>query len=259
MEQKKQESKFWLKVMGVLLIVVAIGCIAFMITGKGGFSAFFEDLADANLWLLIGSGIVLIGGIVILIIYSRQSEQTTKSNWETKEIVIAALCIALSFVLSYIKIWEMPMGGTITPASMLPVMLFAYIYGTGKGLLVSFIYALLQIIQGAEFLNLIQFLLDYILGFGVLGLAGLFKKSIVPGVILGGVLRFLCSFIAGFVFYGQYAPEGMSPILYSLGYNGTYMLPEIIICVVITLLPGMQRNIESLKAQNQAKQKVVAS
>lgn len=261
MNDKKQsatvrDSIFWLKTIGIILLIAAIGLIGYMVLDKGNIAEFFADLTGANIWLLIITGVVLLAGITLLVIQSRKTavadtaQQVPLSagsgKWKALDLAIAAMCIALSFGLSYIKIWEMPMGGAITAASTLPVILFSYIYGIKKGLVVSLAYAVLQIIQDPQYYTLVQFILDYILGFGVLGLGGLFKKNIVWGVIFANFLRFLCSFISGFVFFGQYAPEGMNPIIYSLVYNGSFMLPDTLICVIVTILPGMQSNIHAL-------------
>ena len=141
------------------------------------------------------------------------------------------------------------MGGSITPASMLPIMLFAYIYGTPKGLIVGVAYGLLQMIQDPWLVNFWQVMLDYILAFGALSLAGLFRKNMVPGIIAGGLGRFLFAFLAGIIFWGEYAPAGTPVWLYSLGYQATYILPEMAICIVIVLIPAIRKTIEALKTQ----------
>lgn len=255
-KQPIRDSIFWLKTVGIILLIAAAGLTCYMVLGKGNFAEFFADLTGANIWLLIVTGIVLLTGVTLLIIQSRKTAAVDadqqvplaagSGKWKALDLAIAAMCIALSFGLSYIKIWEMPMGGAITAASTLPVILFSYIYGVKKGLVVSLAYAVLQIIQDPQYYTLVQFLLDYIIGFGVLGFGGLFKKNIVYGVVFANFLRFLCSFISGFVFFGQYAPEGMNPVIYSLVYNGSFMLPDTLICVIVTILPGMQSNINAL-------------
>ncbi|MBQ9942447.1 MAG: energy-coupled thiamine transporter ThiT [Christensenellaceae bacterium] len=173
----------------------------------------------------------------------------SKSSWDIKQLVVGALCIGLSFILSYIRIFKMPNGGSITPASMLPIMLFAYIYGMPKGTIVGVAYGLLQMIQDPWIVSLPQVLLDYVLAFGALALAGLFKKSMVPGVIVAALGRFLFAFLSGIIFFASYAPEGISPALYSLGYQASYILPEAAICMVIVLIPGIRKNIQLLRQQ----------
>jgi thiamine transporter len=163
----------------------------------------------------------------------------------TKRLVTTAMLIALSAVLSLIKVWRMPMGGAVTLLSMLPVCVISIKYGVKWGLFGAFIYALVQLGMGlpdlmtwgmtpATWIGCLIF--DYIAAFTVLGLAGLFRNKGLPGII-GGVslvvaLRFVCSFISGAIIFAVWAPEDMSPYLYSLLYNGAYMLPELIFTVI---------------------------
>ena len=135
---------------------------------------------------------------------------------------------------------------------MLPILLFAYIYGPVKGFLVAFAYSLLQMTQGMYIVHRAQFLLDYVFAFTVLGAAGFFRKSFLSGILAGGLLRYLCAFLSGVIFFAEYAPEGQSPFVYSLLYNASYMVPEILICMGIYLLPGMRRTVDMLKAQETA-------
>lgn len=258
MKQKKQSSlelKAWLIILAVALLLTGIGLLLLLLSGSGSFSDFFADLAEINIWLLVGIIVVMAGGIVLLV---KTADRQPSSKWSINELVVAALCIALSFVLSYIKVYELPNGGSITPASMLPIFLFAYIYGPVKGLLVSFAFSLLQMTQGLHVVHWAQFLLDYVFAFTVLGVAGFFRKSFISGIVAGGLLRFLCAFLSGAIFFAEYAPEGQGAILYSLLYNASYMLPEILICIGIALLPGMRRTLESLKARELAKKQTPA-
>jgi thiamine transporter len=101
---------------------------------------------------------------------------TKKSIWNTKTLALGAMCIALSTVLSLIKLFELPNGGSVTPASMLPMMLFSYVYGTVPGLLLGAVYGLLQFLFGGWFLSVPQMLMDYPIAFAMIGLAGLFNK-----------------------------------------------------------------------------------
>ena len=124
--QKKNSSlelKAWIIIFAIALILTGIGLILFMLSGNGSFSDFFQDISSVNFWLLIIIIAVIAAGIIILL---NSSEPSDRSKWSVNELVVAALCIALSFVLSYIKIYELPNGGSITPASMLPIFLFAY-------------------------------------------------------------------------------------------------------------------------------------
>lgn len=159
-----------------------------------------------------------------------------------------AVMLALAVILSLIRIYKMPMGGSVTMFSMLPVCLIAIKYGPEQGLEVAFLFMLTKLgkalVEGDVFVYTVGFtavlvcvLFDYVVPFTCLGLAGIFKKhgnaGILGGVVAVIVLRFVCHFITGVVIWGQWAPEGMGKYLYSLLYNGQYMLPELIITVVL--------------------------
>ena len=181
MEEQKRNSgelRTWLLLAGIALILVAAGLIAFFISGGFGgveeevtFQVFFEKIGE-NIWWVLGSLAVMAAGIGILFYYNRKKDaELSRSAWTIREIAVAALCIALAFVLSYIRLWKMPNGGSVTAASMLPILLFSYIYGMRKGLLAAIAFGVLQFIQEPVFLNWMQFVLDYLLGFGVLAIA----------------------------------------------------------------------------------------
>lgn len=252
MENKKSiELKAWITMLIIAVILVAIGLLLFVISGNGNIIDFFKKIipsSDSGLSAGIITALVCLGVIVVgILILSKTSDKDENLMWTTNELVVGALCLALAYVLSCLKLYELPNGGTITPASMLPIFVFAYIYGPVKGLFVAFVYSLLQLTQGIYVVHWVQFLLDYTLGFTVIGASGFFRNSIIPGIVSGGLLRYLCSFLSGWLFFGEYAPEGQAPWLYSLLYNGSYMIPEILICSLICLIPAMKKALESLK------------
>lgn len=252
-EQKNQklnsDLKLWLLIGAIAIILIGIGLLIAAFSGEG-VGAIFEKFAEPNIALLIISIVLVLIGVIGIVIYQvKKPESLTRGQWTVKEMVVGALCIGLAFVLSYIRIWHMPMGGSITPASMLPIMLFAYIYGTPKGLIVAVAYGVLQLIQDSYIVHWVQLILDYILAFGSLALAGLFRKSILPGIVVAGLGRFLFATLSGVIFFGEYAPEGQSALVYSLSYQATYLIPEIVICLVIALIPAIRSTIEQLKKQ----------
>ena len=215
----------------------------------------FGKFAEFPVWGWVLVAVLLIGGVIAYMAV----KGNRKSVWTTKMLSLGAVCIALSSVLSMIRLWKMPMGGSITPASMLPMMLFAYVYGVGPGCTLGIIYGLLQFILdggNAAAYGIAAMLLDYPIAFGMMGLAGAFRKfqneleGLTCGVVLACVGRFLASFLSGVVFYGIYASYYgfVSPVLYSICYNGAYMLPECIICVLLAVLMG-SRLVRELKKQ----------
>lgn len=188
-------------------------------------------------WSILAALIIL--SIVLYIMTHNQKK------WTTRMIANASLCIALAFILSYVKLYEMPQGGSVTLASMIPILMFAYAYGVGPGLMIGFAYGLLQFVQGGWFVHPIQFLLDYPLAFAMLGFAGIAQRfperwSMIPGILLGVCLRFLCAFLTGVFFWGEGAGD-QNVLVYSAVYNGAYLIPETIICLVIAMVPQIRK------------------
>lgn len=255
-EEKNVDLRLWLKIGAAALVLIAIGMIVAVFANEGGVAAVFKDfleLETINIVLLIVAIVALVAGIFGLVVMLRKAPAAavpTQRGWTTKQLVVGALCVGLAFVLSYIRLWKMPMGGSITPASMLPIMLFAYIYGTPKGLVVGVVYGLLQMIQDPWIVHWAQALLDYIFAFACLSLAGLFQKKLIAGEVIAVLGRFFCAFLSGMIFFGEYGLEyGMSPVVYSLVYQATYLVPEIVICLAVSLIPPIRKNIELLKRQ----------
>lgn len=157
----------------------------------------------------------------------------TSKKWTAKTIAYAALSIALSFVLSYIRLYRLPSGGSVTPGSMLPMMLFAAAFGMGPGLVAGVAYGVLQFLQGGETFGLLLFLLDYILAFAALGLAGLYRKlpktwGIYAAIVLAGLARSVCHILSGCVLWD-------TQLWASITYNMSYMLPDIGICLLLAV------------------------
>ena len=205
------------------------------------FQTAFKDFGEFPAWAWIVVAVLLVGGVIAY----RSLKGGHKTVWNTKMMAMGAVCIALSSVLSMIKIWKMPQGGSITAASMLPLMLFSYVYGMGPGCLVGALYGVLQFIIEPYFLSLPQMLLDYPIAFGMMGLAGLFSKmdnenlGLTAGVVLASVGRFVAAVLSGVIFFAEYAGD-QNPWVYSIVYNDSYMLPECIICVILCLAVGLR-------------------
>ena len=205
------------------------------------FQTAFKDFGEFPAWAWIVVAVLLVGGVIAY----RSLKGGHKTVWNTKMMAMGAVCIALSSVLSMIKIWKMPQGGSITAASMLPLMLFSYVYGMGPGCLVGALYGVLQFIIEPYFLSLPQMLLDYPIAFGMMGLAGLFFKmdnenlGLTVGVVLASVGSFVAAVLSGVIFFAEYAGD-QNPWVYSIVYNGSYMLPECIICVILCLAVGLR-------------------
>ena len=195
-----------------------------------------------TLWIAIGVAAAL---AVILLAVSRSSRK-----WTAKMIAFGALSIALSFVLSCFRLYRMPTGGSVTPGSMLPLMLFSVAFGVAPGMAAGLVYGVLQYLQGGWWLNVWQFLLDYLLAFAAIGLAGIAHKKSdkwlylsIPAAALG---RAVCAILAGLMWAADSLAQGWpleiggatysSSLLYSIVYNGVYLIPETVICLLLAFL-----------------------
>ena len=191
----------------------------------------FEKLAKVSWyqWALFAAA--LAAAVVLIVVLAKKKKQPMKTD--VRALTFGALCVALSFMLSYIKLFSAPQGGSVTLASMLPIMLYASMFGTKRGLLAGLVYGLLQFIQKPEIYHWAQVVLDYPLAFTVIGLAGLpGKLKLLPvGTIIGGFARFVVHTISGFLFFSE-ALNGAA-FWASAVYNGWYMLFDKLICFVL--------------------------
>ena len=171
---------------------------------------------------------------------------------KTKQLVFCAVSIALATVTSFIKLASLPFGGSITLFSMFFVSLIGYFYGTKTGLITGVAYGVLQLITGPYIYAPLQVIFDYPLAFGALGLSGFFrhkKHGFVIGYIAGVTGRYLCHVISGYIFFAEFAPEGMNPLVHTLSYNLTYILPEMLVTVLILYIPAVYQAVGQVKRQ----------
>ena len=168
-------------------------------------------------------------------------------NNKTLRLTESAIMLALSFILSLIKIIDAPFGGSVTVFSMLPIVIIAYRYATPWGLLVGFTASLLQMLSGLKDLSygtsagavIAIILLDYVVAFTCLGLSGIFKGrikdqgiSIASGAFLACLIRYICHTISGCTVWAGISIPTSDGLIYSLAYNAAYMIPETVLTVV---------------------------
>lgn len=176
----------------------------------------------------------------------------TRQKTPVKHLVYSSVALALAAALSTITLFKMPQGGSITPFSMLFVMVIGYFFGLRQGVLAGIVYGFLQLAVGGYVVHPVQMLLDYPLAFGALGIAGLFtgsKYGLLKGVVAGMAGRLVMHVISGAVFFGMYAPEGMNVWLYSFWYNVTYIGVEGVLTVIIVLVPAVLLAVDRVKKQ----------
>ncbi len=177
-------------------------------------------------------------------------------NKKIAVIVECAIMVALAFTLSCIKLFPMPLGGSVTLVSMLPIMLISIKHGSLIGVGTGFVYSLTQLAQAVaegdvfpycETVGVFMLCLffDYLIPFTALGLAGIFKDikltknteiSSYLGFILAVAIRFVCHFITGAAIWGQWAPQGMGKFIYSLSYNGAYLGVDLALCLAVAMI-----------------------
>ena len=208
------------------------------------------EISAADSTVLYVSAIALAAIVVIVAFVTDRTK-----GFNTRAITFAAICIALSFALSYIRFVRMPMGGSITFASMLPLMLYSYMFGCKKGLIAGLVYGMLQAIQDAWIFHPAQFALDYLVAFMAIGLTGCLRNvhtlkdrmrtKFTLGSIIAGVTRFISHFFSGVFAFGAYGvtyaeqwniPALSNPYIYSIVYQSLYIIPEMVIVIVVGVL-----------------------
>ena len=208
------------------------------------------EISAADSTVLYVSAIALAAIVVIVAFVTDRTK-----GFDTRAITFAAICIALSFALSYIRFVRMPMGGSITFASMLPLMLYSYMFGCKKGLIAGLVYGMLQAIQDAWIFHPAQFALDYLVAFMAIGLTGCLRNvhtlkdrmrtKFTLGSIIAGVTRFISHFFSGVFAFGAYGvtyaeqwniPALSNPYIYSIVYQSLYIIPEMVIVIVVGVL-----------------------
>ncbi len=212
------------------------------IKGNGYYDGGYGEVNQVALYVC--AAVLLVAVIVAAFLLGRKD----KRPFDSRCIALAGISVALSFALSYVRLWQMPQGGSVTFASLLPVMLFAYVYGPKKGVLVGIIYGVLQAIQDPYIIHPAQFFLDYPIAFAMVGFAGAFSEvkaldklpqvKFVLGAILAGALRYLSHVLSGVFAFNAYAlDQNQSNFwLYSLAYNSFVFVDLIMVVVAGALL-----------------------
>lgn len=169
-------------------------------------------------------------------------------NIKTKMLVEMAVAIAIALGMNKLTLFQMPQGGSVN-LEMLPLIFIALRWGAGAGLSAGVGHGLLQLAFGAYIVHPAQLILDYPLAFALLGAAGFFRTdmegvkgavNVILGTVCGVFGRYLCHVVSGAIFFGEYAPAGQNVWVYSSIYNGSYLIPSLMICIVVLLLARKQ-------------------
>lgn len=186
--------------------------------------------SDPIIYLSVISIVVLL----VILVYINKTKLTTKI------MLHVSMAVAIATVLKMFRIIKMPMGGSVTLGSMIPIIFISYIYGTRVGCLAGVIFGVLDLILGPYVVHPVQLILDYVLAFGVLGFAGYFKNNIFLGGFIAIALRFVCHVLSGVIFFSS-AAGSQNVWIYSILYNGTYLIPETIIAIIILAIIPVKR------------------
>ncbi len=229
-------------VVGAALIATLVCMGVYFSTGKPAEDNWLTN-ADVDQVGLYISAVVFVAAIVAAALLLGRDEGY---GFDSKSIAYAGVAIAMSFALSYLRIVQMPQGGSITIASLLPIFLYSYMFGVKKGVFAGAILGLLQAIQDPVILHPAQFILDYPAAYACIGFAGVFAKvkkldklpqvQIALGGIVAGLARFVSHYLSGCFAFGVFAPEGQPVWLYSLIYQSGYVLPDIAIVIAVSII-----------------------
>lgn len=183
---------------------------------------------------------------------SRQAapREGKKGLLTVRQLTFCAMSIALGTVLSNLKLFELPQGGSATLLSMLVICLPGYFFGLSAGLLTGVAYGVLQLIIDPYVLYPMQLVVDYLLAFGALGLSGIFANSrfgLIKGYVTGVLGRYVFAVISGWIFFGEYPWEGWAPLPYSLAYNALYIFAEAALTIAILAIPAVRNGMAQIK------------
>jgi len=213
-------------------------------------------------WVSIGVIAILIIALVLICIFNKK--------YSTKEIAFAGVCLAASFALSFVKVSPLQFGGSITLASFVPLLIYAYKYGPVKGTLAGIIFGLFNFISDPFMLTPLTFVLDYLLAFASIGLMGFAPKfgklsltaKVSAGAVLVYVARFIFHLVSGFIYFAEGSiwvtlPDEIlgNMFLYSFVYQCVYLPADCVICTGVLIALAATKTLDRLFALMDKKQK----
>lgn len=194
--------------------------------------------------------VLLIVALLAVAMFLAKRQSKSSSKLSVRQLAFCAMALALGTVLSNLKLFSFPWGGSVTVLSMLVICLPGYWFGLGAGLLTGVAYGILQLLFDPYVLYPMQLVVDYLLAFGAMGLSGLFsnsKNGIIKGYIAAILGRYVFAVISGWIFFGNYAWEGWAALPYSLVYNGIYIFAEAAITLIILAIPAIRKMLGNLR------------
>lgn len=213
----------------------------FMVTADGG-------LTTAGYAISIAIGVVLFIAASFF-----AGKHSAKKHITTRQMVFCAAALALAFITSYIKLFEMPWGGSVTLCSMLFIVLIGNWYGVGTGVLCGLAYGILQFLQEPYVLSFFQVCCDYVFAFAALGVAGFFAKKnhgLLKGYIAAVIARGAFHALGGYLYWMDYMPDNFPKSLsaiYPIAYNYSFLLVEAVITIVVISIPAVVKALGQVK------------
>jgi len=203
---------------------------------------YFQDFLNSAL----GQGLTVVTAAVTFICLSGLFFRV--KGFSVRALTYTGIALASAFLLSYVRLFSMPQGGSVSPMSMFFVTLVGFWFGPAIGLVGGITFGILQVVQGAWVIHPMQFLLDYPLAFGMLGLSGFFwkvKGGMYIGFIVACLGRFVMSTLAGWIYWIGVDQPGA--LWGSMVYNGSYIFTEMALTLAIIFVPQIRHALDYVK------------
>lgn len=216
---------------------------SFLINSEGGLTTAGYAVTIIVAVLALAAALILAG------------KSTEKKKTSTKQLVFCAMALALGFATSYIKLFPLPFGGSVTAFSMLFIVLIGYWYGPKTGILVGFAYGIMQFLQEPYVLSFFQVCCDYFLAFAALGLGGFFRNSkhgLLKGYLVAILTRGAFHALGGYLYWMDYMPEEFPQalaFLYPIIYNYSFILAEGVLTVILLSIPAVKKALDQVKRE----------
>ncbi len=238
-------------------VIALIVCLAvYFASGDAELNNGAEITKSENIWLYVTALLLIVVLGVLAFLFGRGY----KNAYDSKSIAYAAVCVAASFALSYIKLFSMPQGGSITFVSLLPLMLYAYMFGARKGVAAGAVYGILQAVQEPFIIHPAQFLLDYPVAFAAIGVAGMFARikkleklpqiQFALGAIVAVALRFISHVLSGVFAFSEYSTLD-NVWAYSMAYNSFVFIDMAITIaagIILTSVKSFMNRVKQIQA-----------
>ena len=203
----------------------------------------FSNFIMSDLGAIVAFACVLLLGLLLLFFFKKDTKVPLKA------LTYSAICLSIALVLSQLRIYRMPMGGSITAGSMLFISLVGYWFGLKPGVLAAISFGFLRLIFDPFVIHPVQMLLDYPLAYAALGFSGLFRErryGLIKGYLVGSTGFLFCTTLSGVLFFSVFFPEGVNVWFYSFLYNITYIGPEVAFSLIILSVPAIKSVIDRI-------------